>query len=487
MTPELGPEIATEFWPVLVGLISLVAQVSAVGHAILTKQDAKAASAWVGVIVLVPIVGWVVYLLFGINRIQRRAEVLRAGGHETGDLALPPAGVSALTTRSPEATRQLTQMSTMGRQISPVAYVEGNQVDIFDNGDQAFPAMCKAIEQAQHSIALSTYIFNNDRAGKQFIDALFDAHQRGVEVRVLIDGVGSHYSFPSAYSLLVKLGIPSARFLHSFMPWRMPYLNLRNHHKILVIDGKIGFTGSMNISEGNLLHPTNDHPIRDHHFKVTGPVLRHLMGTFAHEWHFTTDEVLTGPLWFPQLETSGNLMIRGVPAGPDMERNPIRWTLLAALSTARNKVQIVSPYFLPDTTLRDALSLCAMRGVEIDIILPHKNNLPYMQWAMTPQMPDLIKSGCRIWYSNGPFDHTKLMTVDGMWSFIGSANWDTRSLRLNFEFNLECYGEALAHDINQRIDDRLASATPVSLDQLKRRSTLERLRDASVALFAPYL
>ncbi len=482
-----APQMAFELWPLLLGLINLAAAGGAAAHALMTKRDVRAAVAWLGVIILLPVFGWAVYLIFGINRIARRAEELRAGGHTTGNLELPDetrttTAISALT-----GDTHLAQMSRIGRQIADIPYTLGNRITVLRNGDEAYPAMIEAIERAEKSVALSTYIFNNDQAGQLFLEALQHAHARGIKVRVLVDGVGSWYSFPSMVKQLAKTDIPYARFLHSFLPWQMPYLNLRNHQKILVVDGKVGFTGSMNIAAGNFLASAPKHGVRDFHYNVEGPIVAHLMAAFAHEWRFSTGEILVGDRWRPSLDETGPVIARGLPAGPDMNRNTIRWTLLAALSQARNHIRIVTPYFLPDTDLLTALSLAAMRGVVVDIVMPQKNNLFYMAWAARAQLDELATSGCRIWMSAGPFDHAKIMTVDGIWSLVGSANWDPRSLRLNFEFNLECYGEGLARELDAIIEEKIDGASRETVETLHARPLSTRLRDNFARLMSPYL
>lgn len=434
-----------------------------------------------------PLVGWVIYYFFGINRIERRAQTLRAGYDGREAMRLLPESVLTEAGGSQHAGQHLQRFSQHGLAVSPIPYIRGNRLTLLRNGDEAYPAMIAAIEKAEHTVALCTYIFNHDKAGKAFLKALADARARGVKVRVLIDGVGSHYSVPSMIHFLRQKGIPCERFLHSFLPWQMPYLNLRNHQKILVVDGKTGFTGSMNIAEGNLVADNPAHPILDRHFQIGGPLVGQLMTTFAQEWRFATDEILTGAKWFPELEEEGEVIARGVPAGPDQTRNPLRWLLLGAISQAEESIRIVTPYFLPDTTLQAVLSVAAMRGVRVDIVLPENNNLFYMQWAMTPQFDELIDAGCRVYMTPGPFDHTKLLVVDGMWSFVGSANWDARSLRLNFEFNVEAFSRSFAAEIAAEADARIAKAWQLEISHLQARPTLFKVRDNLVRLFSPYL
>lgn len=479
--------LISSFAALLFAAVNVSATLAAAGHAVLTKNDVRAAVGWVGLVLLVPIIGWLIYLMFGINRIERRARELRgAQNNDTG--ILPSAQSSGLLEAPGRDPRAIEQMVRLVRKVAPSAHLEaGNRVTVLENGDQAYPAMIAAIDGAQRTVALSTYIFNNDKAGLRMLNALERAQRRGVRVRVLIDGVGTWYSHPSMYRLLQDKGIVCARFLYSLLPWRMPYLNMRSHQKVLVADGTVGFTGGMNIAVGNLVAERPRRPIRDYHFKIEGPVVGQLTDTFAHEWSFATGEILAGPDWFPKLEPKGPVVARGLAAGPDSDKNAIRWMLLAAVSQARERIRILTPYFLPDITLRTALELAAMRGVTVDIVMPEKNNLAYVKWAANRQLPELIGAGCQIWMSPGPFDHSKLMTVDGAWTMFGSANWDPRSLRLNFEFNVECYGRELAGEIDRIIDDRIAGARRIGAADMIGRPFAVRLRDAIAWLFSPYL
>lgn len=476
-----------DIWPFLLALIQFGGMAGAAIHVMLTKTDERAAAGWVGFVVLVPFIGWIIYLLFGVNRIQRRARELRGQKHDMLLLAPLPAKAGERAAEGVVRLRELEGLARFGQKILPESFEQGNAVGVLLNGDEAYPSMLEAISRAERSIAISTYIFNNDTVGRRFVDALSDAMDRGVRVRLLIDGVGSWYSRPSIIPLLEQRGIDYARFLHSFMPWQMPYLNMRNHQKIFVVDGRHGFTGGMNIAEGNVIGSDPRKPIHDSHFRVEGPVVSHLMHTFAHEWNFTTGEVLEGDDWFPEIESVGNIVARGLPAGPDMGLNPIRWTLLGALAEARHNVRIVTPYFIPDSTLRTNISLAAMRGVIVDIVLPSTNNLPFCDWASTPALAWLARAGCRVWKTSGPFDHSKMMTVDGMWAMVGSANWDDRSLRLNFEFNLECYGAEFARELDGLIERKISTAHPVTYDDLVNRALPLRIRDSFFRLASPYL
>jgi cardiolipin synthase len=282
-------------------------------------------------------------------------------------------------------------------------------------------------------------------------------------------------------------GVPVARFLPTLVPGRFAYSNLRNHRKILVADGRVGFTGGLNIREGHDERFKPAHPIADHHFRIEGPVVAQTQEVFAEDWAFATDELLEGDQWFPAIEPAGTALARGISAGPDSDLDKLRLTLEGALACATSSVCIVTPYFLPDASLVGALNVAALRGVEVDIILPQANNLALVKWASTAMLWQVLERGCRVWMSPAPFDHTKLMLVDRAWTLLGSGNWDPRSLRLNFEFDVECYDGELAGGLHRWMMDRRAHAQAVTLADVDSRSLPVRLRDGVARLLTPYL
>lgn len=268
---------------------------------------------------------------------------------------------------------------------------------------------------------------------------------------------------------------------------RAPYFNLRNHRKIMVIDGQVGFTGGINIREGHVLANRPKHPVRDLHFRVEGPVVTHLQEVFAEDWQFTTREALEGALWFPKLTPVGATLARGIADGPDEDMDRFTWTLQAALACAHRSVTIMTPYFLPDTIFHIALSTAALRGVEVNILLPAVSNLRLVQWAMWRQLEEVLRGGVRVWLTPPPFDHTKLMLVDNEWVLLGSANWDTRSLRLNFELDVECYDRDLCTQLMAHVSARMSVARELSVQELQERPLSLRVRDGFARLLMPYL
>jgi cardiolipin synthase len=211
------------------------------------------------------------------------------------------------------------------------------------------------------------------------------------------------------------------------------------------------------------------------------------MSALAFDWTFTTRETLEGDEWFPPLEPVGEVVARGIPDGPDEDFEMLLLTLLGAVSQATSSIRLATPYFLPDPTLIDALRIAALRGVRVEVVLPERGNLRFVEWAAAAQLPQIMKWGCRVYLSRPPFDHSKILVVDGRWSLIGSANWDPRSLRLNFEYAVECYSERLAEQLERLLDARIAGGRPLTLAELRARSLPVRLRDGVARLAQPYL
>ena len=481
-------ELFRNFWPYLLAAADLVLVIGVTIHAVLHKRDTRAVIGWVGLAWLAPIVGPFAYIFFGVNRIQRKAVSLKISEGHTEIVSIPFQEEDyrireEILNRCPT----LQGLAELGRAVTGKRIFPGNAVELLLNGDGAYPSMIAAIDSATTSVALLSYIFDHDRAGEAFVTALKNAKARGVEVRVLIDHVGARYSKPSMIERLRKEGIQVAAFLPTRRPWGLQYANLRNHRKILVVDGAIGFTGGTNIREGHHLALNPTFPVQCVHFKLEGPVVVEMMHVFAVDWLFATGELLQGNVWFPALARAGRVGARGIPDGPDEDFENVSEVMLGAIATACRYLRITTPYFLPDSAIIRALNVAAMRGVQVDIVIPEKNNIALVQWATQGQLGQLLDKGCRVHASPPPFDHTKLMVIDGVWSLIGSTNWDPRSLRLNFEFNVECYGIELAEQLEQLIDQKIEQSTPITLDRWNARSLPVRIRDGLARLASPYL
>jgi cardiolipin synthase len=487
------PAWLVDLWPHVTAAVILAITISASVHALLVKRDTRSAIGWVGLIWLSPVFGAFLYWIFGVNRIHSRASQLKADAVKVSKelVSVAPDETRLADAIGPPAA-PMRSLEALVRRITQQTLVDDNRITPLDGGDAAYPVMLEAIATAQRSVALSSYIFDRDPTGKMFVDALAAASRRGVEVRVLIDGIGVSYSLPSILTLLERAGVRSELFLPTSVPIYFPYANLRNHRKILVVDGRVGFTGGLNIRHSCRLSENPRHPVRDLHFRIEGPVTAQLLQVFVEDWAFATEEQLTGPTWDADLSPATNgdagILARGIRYGPDdPDVGRIRLVLAGALAAAQRSVRVMTPYFLPDDAVCQALDVAAMRGVEVDIVLPGENNLTMVNWASTAMLWQVLERGCRVWKTPPPFDHSKLMVVDRTWTLLGSGNWDERSMRLNFEFNVECYDRHLAAGLDDMIVERIAQSRRVSLAEVDGRRLPVRLRDGIARLFSPYL
>ena len=375
----------------------------------------------------------------------------------------------------------------LSRKVTQRRFAQGNRIELLVNGEEAYPAMLDEIGGARESVGLCTYIFDNDRVGLQFVSALADAVARGVDVKVLVDAVGETYSRPRISSLLGEKGVPTARF----MPWdrwrSIHHLNLRNHRKILVVDGKLAFTGGMNIGVRHLAE-ADDNPKKalDLHFKVRGPVVADIEQAFLEDWSFATgaNHLRTDPLDLPW---AGDLWARVIIDGPNEDFEKLRWMYMAASNAATQSVRVMTPYFLPERELLASLSAAAMRGVNVEIVLPEKSNIPFVRWATDAMLWQVLEHGVKVYRQPAPFTHSKLFVVDDSYAIVGSGNFDARSLRLNFEFNLEIYGEEFVSLLSQHVDQAKACSALVTLADMDGRPLAIKLRDGFARLFSPYL
>lgn len=451
-------------------VIGAIYAAATIAHALIYKRDVRSTIAWSGFILMVPFIGASLYWLAGINRIQRKA--MRLGR--------PTHGKPGVTDgRKPEPSNRLVALATLGNKVTHFPLTAGNAIDPLVDGATAYPAMLDAIESATKSVALAVYIFDADETGEKFRAALAAAQQRGAVVRVLIDAVGGYrWQRRRMADRLRDAGVLAAEFLPVANVRRPISFNLRNHRKLLVVDGATAFTGGMNITGERL---------RDLQFRIVGPVVSQLQHVFADDWHFTTGESLSGDDWFPQLGEGGTVLARAVPDGPDDNFDVLRLLLLGAIAEARSTISIITPYFLPDIAVVSALNTAALRGVRVEIILPERSDNWLITWASRANLWQLLERGCRIWFSPPPFDHSKLMIVDNAWTLVGSTNWDPRSLRLNFELNVECFADGFARQMSEFFEARRNEVREITKAEMDGRSLPLKLRDGAARLLTPYL
>ncbi|MDD2897316.1 MAG: phospholipase D-like domain-containing protein [Desulfuromonadaceae bacterium] len=459
---------------------------AAAGHALLYKLDSRSALVWTSLNLTLPIVGPFLYWCLGINRISRRARSWQESGRRiSGTSIYPLDDLYQSVLHLPAAASHFADLRVLGDHVVTTPLRSGNQIELHENGDIAYPAMLAAISRAEKNINLSSYIFDADGIGADFVNRLIDAAERGVAVRVIIDALGEKYSTISP----VKAFKNSRVRIERYLPLRHgAYINLRNHRKLMIIDGRTAFTGGMNIRGKHILATTApDQAVLDIHFSINGPVVSDLQRSFLEDWFFVTGERLDSPLFFPPLDAPGNAYMRCISDGPDKEFRKLEQLIMGALSCATHSVYIMTPYFIPDRSLISALITTALLGVEVCIVLPGCNNLPFVQWASQSLLRELVVNGIKVYYQPPPFVHTKLMLIDDIWALIGSANLDTRSLRLNFELNLSVIDAAFARSVRSHFERALAPAREITLHILENRPLPIQLRDSFCHLFAPYL
>ncbi len=447
-------------------------------HVLLYKRDSRAAMGWIIVCLFIPFAGPVAYFLFGINRVRSRARNIKrsflsieyeAGGEQTQSPEKAGSGIRA-------AGARITGRSTLAH----------NSVTPLHNGESAYSAMIDSINRAENRVLLATYILNTDRVGTNFADALVSAVERGVQVLVLVDGIGEMYSWQRASKVLRKRGINAARFLPPRLLPPSIYLNLRNHRKLLIVDHDTAFAGGMNISDDHVASEEKPRKVSDVHFELRGPIANSLAEIFYRDWHFTTGEAFRNdsPV---QPAASGDADCRAIPDGPDGEMDALALTIQSVVSGAKESVEIMTPYFLPSRELISVLQAAALRGVRVQIVLPAKNNLLYVHWANRNTLMELLKWGVEAYYQPAPFCHSKLLCVDREYCLIGSANLDPRSLRLNYELGIEVFSLTFCAELRSHFESVVKASTPIQYEQLVNRSVPTRLRDSAFALFSPYL
>ncbi len=460
------------------------ATVWAVAHALLNKRDPRSALVWVSLSLAMPAIGPLAYWLMGINRITRRAHKWHKTGRRSGTQSFSPIEENQLI-RLPENYSSLYNLEYLADRVARTRTHPGNSIVPLVNGEEAYPAMLDTINQATHTIHLCCYIFDGNLIGEQFVRALAAAVNRGVSVRVIVDAMGERYSKVTARKALAGSGVDIRHFLPLY---KGPFINLRNHRKLLVVDGCLAYTGGMNIRSNHCIKTADPaSAASDLHFKVKGPVVGDLQRIFLEDWFFVTGEHLDDPALFPELQDEGLGFARAISDGPDRAFRKLEWIVLGALATAKKRVRIMTPYFIPDRPMVTALITAALQGVDVILILPKMNNLPFVAWASRASYWELIKNGVKIFEQPPPFAHTKLLLVDDLWSLIGSANFDTRSFRLNFELNLSVFDAGFAATLGNHFEMIKEKSKPITVKEMDGRPLPVKLRDAAARLFSPYL
>jgi cardiolipin synthase len=481
LAPTIVAALGALFGAIALALVPIV---------LLQRKEPASTIAWILTLVFLPALGAVLFLLFGRNRVRLGAKRKREAD------ALVRSLVAAARTEgsSPNVSFALAPLSDLERQIFRVGAIlsstrptGGNRLAFYDDGNQFYDALGAAIDHATHHVHVEFYLIRNDATGAWLRDKLAAAASRGVEVRLLCDGFGCLGLGRRWFRPLRRAGVK----LGFFLPMRSMLLqpvNLRNHRKIVVVDGETAFTGGMNVGDEYRGTMRGVGAWRDLSFRIDGPAARALQGVFFQDWFFATGEPLRPDEYFPNIvEAAGGASVAIVPSGPDTRTEAIHRLFFAAIAAARERVFLTTPYFVPDPAMLIALEVAAMRGVEVHLILPSRSNHRVTFHAGRAMYDDLLEAGVHLHEFTPGMIHAKAMVVDGRISMIGSANMDMRSFRLNFEVHAFVHDPETASMLEERFRKDLAQTTPIALDAWRRRSWTLRVVEGAARLVSPLL
>lgn len=452
---------------------------------LLEKRSPVATIAWILSLAALPFVGFFIYYLLGPRRIHRTKKK-RARLKDRVSATVPDTQTLDEPTLKLMRRAGVRQMMTLGWENSGAIVSSENAVRVLRNGEQKFPALEEAIRGAKNHIHLEYYIFKGDETGKYLRDLLIERARNGVSVRLLVDAVGSSELTRAFTESLLEAGGEYAVFNPAkFGGFFKSQLNFRNHRKIVVIDGKIGFTGGLNI--GNEYRDKDG--FRDTHMRIEGPAVHGLQATFVEDWYRATTKNITDDHCFPPepAEPAGDQLVQVVKSGPDMDWQAIHHLYFTAITSARAHVQLTTPYFVPDEALNTALVTAAMRGVKVTLIVPRNSDSRIVTWAGRSFQDDLLKAGVRIFEYLPSMLHAKTMSVDGILAVIGTANLDPRSFHLNWEIVAATYGSQLAGDLEHLFEQDLAESKEVTKEARANISRGQRLLEAASRVFSPVL
>jgi len=470
-------------WPSITGSLALlnIALVAGTIFWVLSiKREPTSALAWCLLVLFVPLLGILLFLLFGyqsihvpLRRKRLHAETFRTRpeAEDNGDGAEGYEGLAGLARR-------------LGARPS----VGGNAVTLYHHGADAYDAMEAAIRSARHHIHVQFFITRGDESGKRFMTALAERARAGVEVRFLYDAVGSWRLDARVLEILRKAGGKALPYLTLLNPLRRRIqINLRNHRKNLVVDGRVGFTGGLNIGDEYLGRSRFFGPWRDTFVRIEGPAVAGLQRVFVEDWDFSTDEDLSVDAYYPQIPEAGNATVQVAWSGPDQDIKTIREVYFAAIMRARRRVWLATPYFVPDAGLFDALCLAARMGRDVRVLCPFRPDkwLPHLAGRFN--WGTLMRAGGRVYQYTAGFMHAKLLMIDDVWSSVGSPNFDNRSLLLNFEATCFIESAQVQADLERAFLEDLAVSIRLEPESYAHRPFVAKMAENACRLLSPVL
>lgn len=478
-------------------ILHLIAFLLVTLHCLQRRRNASATILWIFVAWSFPVIGPLIYLGFGIDRVGDRGYLkFLADEHllqtrKDAKAAAPRAYWHQLigTPAKNEFQREFNR--TLDALIPDHPALSGNQIIPLVNGNEAYPRMLEAIRNAKHHIHLQSFIIANDPISREFMEALTAKAREGVPVRLLYDRFGSTRALFGGLFRKVR-SVPNfkvAGWTQANPLKRQFQINLRNHRKSLIIDGTRAFFGGVNIHDENTSAHKNG-PIRDYHFETAGPIVQELQYTFLRDWYFITQEspeALLTSQHFPHAEHTGTVTGRLINTGPSDTNNTATETFFNSIILAKKQILAVTPYFVPPEDILRALRSAALRGVDVRLVVPKENNHRYVGYASRALYEDLLLAGVRIFERRPPFMHAKALVVDGEFALVGTANLDVRSLNLNYETFLAVYSPGFADTMKCIIHEDIDCSDEILLADWRKRPLHRRLLENLAALMAPVL
>jgi cardiolipin synthase len=469
-------------------VIDVILKIAIIPWVLSIKKEAISAIAWCLLVIFVPIFGSILFVLFGYQSVHRPLK--RKRRHRQAFRVRNPAGrhaVHAETGQAEDPDETWEGMGRLARRLDAYPVTAGNRLTFYSEGQPAFDDMLAAIRAAEHHVHLEFFIFQYDALGRKFLDLLAVKAKAGVEVRLLYDSMGSRQLGWWRLRKLRRAGGRPEAFLPVSLLRRRIQINLRNHRKILVVDGKVAFTGGLNIGDEYLGKNKRLGHWRDTSVKIEGPAVESLQRTFIEDWDFAAGESLEGGAYFRADAEAGHESVQVIQSGPDQEVKAIREIYLAAVFKARRRLWVTSPYYVPDQGLRDALCMSGRTGIDVRLILPYIADHPSVFYASRYYLHDLLEAGVKVYlYTNG-FIHSKVWIADGQWASVGTANLDNRSLLLNFEVNCLIYTPGAVAELEAQFERDLKDSIRLDRKVYARRPLASKLAENFFRLFSPVL
>ena len=484
-------------WDLIVVIIFVINVIFAIGIIFFerNRKNPSATFAWLAALIFIPLLGFILYLIFGqtFNREKMFNVKAELDARQKSLLKEQLEGVQEYKASSSDD--ELNKYLAMAHMllVSDMALVtENNQIQVYTDGNDKFNALLDAIKNAKQHIHIEYYIIRNDDLGHKVVAALAAKAKEGVEVRLIYDGLGCAKLPRKFFNELTDAGGQVAGFFERKIPVlniRVNYnKNYRDHRKIVVIDGTTGFVGGFNIGDEYL----GKGPLgywRDTHLKLNGYAVGMLQVRFFQDWSFAAKEVLDAePKYFPkEQDVTGDAAVQIVSCGPDTQWEPIKKGFIALINSAAETIYIQSPYFVLDESVMEALKIAALTGVDVRVMIPCKPDHPFVYWTSYANVGELLAVGARAYtYDNG-FIHSKTVVVDGLASSVGTANWDVRSFRLNFETNAFIYDREIAAVLKTAFENDIKKSTEITKQLYAERSTKIRIKESISRLFSAAL